>query len=86
MYIYLYTYKLYMCIYLYTYNLSVYMLQTLTIRCVYFVHGFYTVQFLELCLSLFYIQATSKYILLVTVLTHSNFIVLPHWETRPPAL
>ena len=22
---------------------------------------------------------------LVTVHTHGNFIVLPHWETRPPA-
>ena len=37
------------------------------------------------CLLLFYVLATSKIISghVLTVWTHGDFIVLPHWETRP---
>ena len=41
------------------------------------------------CLFLLYILATSKVIpapyRLVTVCTHAEFIVLPHWDTKSPA-
>ena len=43
---------------------------------------------LLVCLLLSYILATSKVIIsgrLMTVCTHGDFIMLPHWESRPPA-